>query len=106
MERHAVLIREAVLVPEAALRLVHERTHRSPARRWRGELRGIQIEVEAQDHRSVEPQLRQLAELVAVGSAHLHAHSPCPGIGREERYAVRPSYPGTALGMPRGRAGV
>jgi hypothetical protein len=61
LEGHAILVREAVLVPEPALGRVHERAHRGLAGRGRGELRGIEVEVEAQHDRSVEPQLRQMA---------------------------------------------
>jgi hypothetical protein len=61
LEGYAILVREPVLVPEPALSLVHERAHRGLTGWRRRKLRGVQVEVEAQHDRSVEPQFRQTA---------------------------------------------
>ena len=60
LQGHAVVVGEAVLVPQPALGVVHERADGGLARRRRGELRGIEIQVEAQHDRSIKPQFGQL----------------------------------------------
>ena len=72
LERHPIAVGEGFSLPDLALGLVEERPDSGGPCRRSGEFGRVEIEVEAQDHRSVEPQLRQPAQQVAVGSGHLH----------------------------------
>ena len=64
---------EPVSLADAALGLVDsERTAALPRGRSR-ELRRVEVQIEAEDDRAVEPKLGEGPELVTVRSAYLHA---------------------------------
>jgi hypothetical protein len=76
LERRLVLVREPVPFAEAAFGLVDERAHGGLPSRRRGELRGVQVQIQAEDDWTVESELGETAELVTIRSAYLHATGP------------------------------
>jgi len=81
-------VREAARVADAALGLVEEGAHRGLSGRRRPELRRVQVQIQAQDDRTVEPKLGEATKLITVGSAYLHlpqGYPAKPCAGRPER---------------------
>ena len=70
---HAVVVRQLVVVADAAIGLVEQRAHRRRARRRGRELRRIEVEIEAEHNGPIEAHFREPAHLVAVRSRDLHA---------------------------------
>jgi hypothetical protein len=73
LEGGFVVMGEPVPLADAPLGLVQQRADRALARGRGRELRRIEIQIEAEHHRPVEPKLGEGAELVAVRRAYLHA---------------------------------
>jgi hypothetical protein len=73
LERRLVVVLQALLLADAAVCLVDQGAHGGLPGRWRRELRGVEVEVEAQDERTVQPQLGEGPQLVTIWRVYLHA---------------------------------
>jgi hypothetical protein len=62
LEGQLVVVREPVPLAQAPLGLIDERADRGLARGRRRELRRVEIQIEAEDDRAVEPELGETAD--------------------------------------------
>jgi hypothetical protein len=108
LQAQLVLMRQVVVLANAALGVVEQRAHGRGTRRLGAELGRIEVEVETEHNRLIQPQLRESAQLVAFGSGDLHAlpsfegDVPCrllPGSLRCPHGPIQePAAPGPACG--------